>query len=259
MNRETKAIVIGMLGGLLVSVTVSGRFTSYVKPGFKPMLLTAGALLIALAVISLTLAIRDDLKAPALIVDASGTEADNHDVDSQGHQHGTRAPWLMLVPVLVLLFVAPPALGADAASRGVSCGTPAPEGTSYPSRRTKPDDPLPTGNPTTMTMQEFISRSLYDSAYSTANADVQVTGFITRSSCDGPGYSLVRLKISCCAADAIALRVHIDGPPPMPANTWVQATVRAVKDTGDQSNNYVPSVTVVGMKTISQPADPYET
>ena len=90
-----------------------------------------------------------------------------------------------------------------------------------------------------------VARSLYDAGYSTVNTDIQVEGFIAASACEPTGYTLVRLKISCCAADAIAIRVHIDSPPPYPANTWVKATVRAVKDSGDQANNYVPSATVI--------------
>lgn len=246
MNKETQSIVTGMLGGLLVSITLSGRFTSYVKPGFRPVLLSAGALLIALAVVSLALAIRDDIRK---------TEEAGH----AGHRHGTRAPWLVLAPVLVLLFVAPPALGADAASRGISCGDPAPAGTTYPSRRTTPSDPLPAGDPVALSMEDFVNRSLYDSSYSTVTSDIQTTAFIAESSCDGAGYSLVRLKISCCAADAFAIRAHVDAPPPFPANTWVQVTLRAVKDTGDQADNYVPTATVVAMTRIPQPADPYLT
>jgi uncharacterized repeat protein (TIGR03943 family) len=256
MNKETQSIVTGMLGGLLVSITLSGRFTSYVKPGFRPVLLTAGILLIVVAVVSLALAVLDDTKKSRPVVSGA---PDEEPVTHPAHEHGTRAPWLVLVPVLVLLFVAPPALGADAASRGISCGTAAPAATTYPSRRTTPSDALPAGNPVPLTMQEFVSRSLYDSLYSTANVDIQVTAFIAESSCDGAGYSLVRLKISCCAADAFALRAHVDAPPPYPANTWVQATIRAVENTGDQANNYVPAATVIAMTTIPQPADPYET
>ena len=41
--------------------------------------------------------------------------------DAHGHDHATsKAPWLILLPVLVLLLVAPPALGADAVARNAS-------------------------------------------------------------------------------------------------------------------------------------------
>lgn len=254
MSKETRAVVIGMLGGLLLAITLSGKFTSYVKPGFRPMLLIAGGVLVVLAVITLVMAIRDDTR-PA---DHSLPES-SEDLAHEGHHHSSRAPWLMLVPVLVLLFVAPPALGAAAVDRGISCGTAAPDGTTYPSRRVKAADPLPADNPVPLTMQDFVQRSLYDTAYSTVTTDIQVEAFISRSNCDGDGYSLVRLKISCCAADAIAIRTHVDGPSRYPTDTWVRAVIRAVKDTGDQGNNYVPTATVVSLTPIPQPADPYLT
>ncbi len=261
MNKETQSIITGLLGGLLVSITLSGRYTDYVKPGFKPMLLVAASVLIVVAIVSLVLALRADSKAHIAAGGGGvGGPVDHEDPDDPhaGHQHSTRAPWLVLLPVLVLLFVAPPALGSDTLTRGITCGTPPAEGTYYPSRRTQQMDPLPAGT-TDLTMQEFISRSLYDVNHSTAGADARVTAFVARTKCDGDGYSLVRLKISCCAADAIAQRVHIDEPPPFPSDTWVTATIRAVKDTGDQANNYVPSATVVSMSRTSQPGDPYET
>ena len=261
MNKETQSIVTGLLGGLLVSITVSGRYTDYVKPGFRPMLLSAGIILIAVGVISLVLALRADSKAHALAkAEGDGPADDTHDDDvaHAGHQHSTRAPWLVMLPVLVLLFVAPPALGSDTLTRGITCGTPPPDGTTYASRRTDAMAPLAAG-PVDLTMTEFLARSLYDAGYSTANTDVRVVAFVARTKCDGDGYSLVRLKISCCAADAIAQRVHIDAPPPYPADTWVIATIRAVKDTGDQADNYVPSATIVSLSRTTQPGDPYET
>lgn len=268
MSKETRAIVIGMLGGLLLAITLSGKFTSYVKPGFKPMLLIAGAVLIVLAIVSLVMAIRDDTRSAPDDPAARHDQHHDHDHDlpepaadlaHDGHQHSTRAPWLMLIPVLVLLFVAPPALGAESVDRGINCGVPAPAGTTYASRRVKAADPLPAGSPVSLTMQDFVQRSLYDSAYSTAITDIEVVGFISRSNCDGAGYSLVRLKISCCAADAIAIRVHVDAPTQYPSNTWVTAVIRAVKNSGDQGDNYVPTATVISLTPISQPADPYLT
>ncbi len=262
MNKETQAVVTGAFGGLLVAITVSGRFTAYVRPGFRTVLLTTGVLLIVLAVVTIAVILRDETRRPA--VDPVGAPdgapvpeplGDPH----AGHRHGSRAPWLLVAPVLVLLLVAPPALGVDAASRGIECGDPSPDGAPYASRRTEAADPLPPGSPVPLTMQEFTSRSLYDAAYSTANVDINVVAFITESPCDGDGYSLVRLKISCCAADAFPLRAHVDGPAPYPVGTWVQAVIRAVRDTGDESDNYVPTATVSVLRPVPQPADPYET
>ena len=62
MNTETQSIVVALLGGLLLSITLSGRFTSYVRPGFKPLLLIGGGILVAVGVLSLVLAIMADVK-----------------------------------------------------------------------------------------------------------------------------------------------------------------------------------------------------
>ena len=61
MNTETQSIVVALLGGLLLSITLSGRFTSYVRPGFKPLLLIGGGILVAVGVLSLILAIMADV------------------------------------------------------------------------------------------------------------------------------------------------------------------------------------------------------
>jgi hypothetical protein len=63
MGVETQGIVVTLLGGLLISITVSGRFTSYVRPGFKWLLLVAGAILVIVGIVSVLLAVRAD-RAP---------------------------------------------------------------------------------------------------------------------------------------------------------------------------------------------------
>ena len=39
MGRETQSILLGLLGGVLITITATGRYTSYVKPGFGPLLM----------------------------------------------------------------------------------------------------------------------------------------------------------------------------------------------------------------------------
>ena len=62
MNKETQSIVVALLGGLLISITLSHRFTSYVRPGFAPLLLIGGGILVLVGVLSLILAMRADAK-----------------------------------------------------------------------------------------------------------------------------------------------------------------------------------------------------
>ncbi len=318
MNKETQSILVGLLGGLLISITASGRFTSYVKPGFAPLLMTAGIVLVLVAVLSLIQAIRSEMRATRaaeaaavggppgasvaaapegdhghaagapVAVDVQG--ADPAAVDAHGHEHtASRAPWLLLVPVLVLLLVAPTALGADAVSRnagsqglaGLDVAAPAPvadksgvtgdggykpndgtgrsNGTAASTRRTMQFPALPAGQNPQVTLKDFVLRALYDGENSVAVSPVTVTGFIAPAG-DGEkgGYTIARMVISCCAADASALRIHVAGDAPLPQNTWVTAVVQADPGTGTLANDYVPTVTVHSMTQTGQPSDPYE-
>jgi uncharacterized repeat protein (TIGR03943 family) len=306
MNAETQSIVVALLGGLLISITLSGRFTSYVKPGFAPLLLIGGGILVVVGVLSLILAIRADMAADrarknaavaarpgspgspgsARAHDVAAGPAGQHD-DGHGHDHSaSKAPWLILVPVLVLLLVAPPALGADAGARNAtsqglagmdvvaaapSDGQDATSGGGYKfndgsgsaedsagSRRTMHFPPLEGTDPE-IGLKDFILRALYDADYSVQDTPVTVTGFIAPAG-DGftEGYTIARIVISCCAADASPMQLHVAGDAPFPANTWVQAVITQVPDTATLDNGYVPTVTITSMTTISQPADPYE-
>ncbi|MGS0684370.1 TIGR03943 family putative permease subunit [Nakamurella sp. GG22] len=307
MNKETQSIVVTLLGGLLVSITLSGRFTSYVKPGFAPLLLIGGGILIVVGVLSLILAIRADVKADrarkqALAARASaggatqphadhvsdaGAGANAPETDAHGHDHASsKSPWLILVPVLVLLLVAPPALGADAVARNASSQAlagmtvvPADQpgskdatgGGGYKfndgsgsaadsagSRRTMHFPALEGQNPT-VGLKDLILRALYDADYSVRDVPVTVTGFLAPAGQGyGDGYTIARMVISCCAADANPMQLHVAGEAPYPANTWVQAVVTVDADTATLDNGYVPTVSVGSMTPVEQPSDPYE-
>ena len=331
MNRETQSIVVALLGGLLLSITLSGRFTSYVRPGFKPLLLIGGGVLVAVGVLSLILAIMADVKAdkarkqaalaasersagktdPAGPIHPAERSFDEHGeqpehsefgdhagfgshselggADAHGHDHSTsKAPWLILLPVLVLLLVAPPALGADAVARnatsqglaGMDVVAQEPAGSkdgagagggykfndgsgsaedSTGSRRTMHFPPLGAGANPPVLMKDFILRALYDADNSVKDTPVTVTGFIAPAG-EGytSGYTIARIVISCCAADANPMQLHVDGDPPFPVNTWVDAVVTVVPDTATMDNGYVPVVTLTSATSIPQPDDPYE-
>ena len=310
MNRETQSIVVAMLGGLLIAITVSGRFTSYVKPGFAPLLLAGGGILVVIGLISLTMAVWDESRAhrehavdgpapgSAAPLDP-GTEAPGHGghdhdaprrdasgPDAHGHDHDrSRAPWLLLVPVLVLLLVAPPALGADSVSRTarsqalsgvdlVSADTPVSARATMGGAAARAAGgtaatggisggmtfgPLPAGTDPPLGLKDVVLRALYDPAQTLVSTPVTVIGFLAPAG-DGfdGGYSIARMVISCCAADANPMQVHVEGTAPLPENTWVSAVVTVVPGTGVAGNNYVPTVAVVSMSTVAQPDDPYE-
>jgi len=302
MNKETQSIVVTLLGGLLISITLSHRFTSYVRPGFAPLLLIGGGILVLVGVVSLVLAIRSDAKdakdakkdkARATLTAPAPARHDHDDPavhgDPHDHDHDkSKAPWLLLLPVLVLLLVAPPALGADAVARNASSqalagvdvvaresstskdgaggggGYKFNDGSgsaadSTGSRRTMHFPALPAGDNPPVGMKDLILRALYDADNSVEGVPVTVTGFIAPAG-DGytDGYTVARIVISCCAADANPMQLHIAGDAPFPANTWVDAVVTVVPNTATMDNGYVPTVTVTSMTPVQQPDDPYE-
>jgi uncharacterized repeat protein (TIGR03943 family) len=331
VNKETQSIVVALLGGLLISITLSHRFTSYVRPGFAPLLLIGGGILVLVGALSLILAIRADAKkdraraagkaatgvravqagaaegpaattlaattlaatTPTAVAAAVPDHVDHEDPGVHGHPHDhdhdkSKAPWLILIPVLVLLLVAPPALGADAVARNASSqalagvdvvaresstskdGAGAGGGYKFNdgsgsaadstgSRRTMHFPALPAGANPSIGMKDLILRALYDADNSVEGIPVTVTGFIAPPG-DGytDGYTVARIVISCCAADANPMQLHIAGDAPFPANTWVDAVVTVVPNTATIDNGYVPTVTMTSMTPVPQPDDPYE-
>lgn len=284
MNKETQSIVVVLLGGLLVGITVSGRYTSYVKPGFGPLLLVAGIVLFLVGMISLISILVTETrsaKAKAPADTSAGTDA-HADLDAHGHSHGnSRAPWLILIPVLLLLLVAPTALGADAVTRSggsqavggmtpvtATVGGAANDGYAFNDGSGSASDDqiggikfpaLPAGNNPTDTMKDFMLRSLYDSQQSVVKTPVTLVGFIAPAGQGfSGGYTVARMAISCCAADANPIRIHIAGKPPFPTNSWVSVVATSVAGSAGVGNDYVPTANAISVKQIQQPSDPYE-
>jgi uncharacterized repeat protein (TIGR03943 family) len=88
---------------------------------------------------------------------------------------------------------------------------------------------------------------------------VTVTGFVAPPG-EGyaDGYTIARMVISCCAADANPMQLHIAEDAPFPSDTWVNAVITVVPNTATMDNGYVPTVTLTSATPIDQPDDPYE-
>ena len=236
MRRETTNVLLVLVGGALLKITLDGTYLRYVKPGVKPYVLIAGVVMILLALVS-------------IIRDVRGGVGE-HD-DGHGHRHGSRSALLLLLPILAIFLIAPPALGADSVTREDGRTPPViQEGASaFP--------PLLAGAVVPVSLSEFITRSVWDSTNSLNSRVVELTGFVVH---DRGVVYLARLVITCCAADATPMKVELSGgrTAPLSNDQWVHADGVLVPGSATQANEYVPTLTVTAVSEIAQPADPYE-
>ena len=233
MRRETQNILLVLLGGALLKISFSGLYLNYVKKSLLPLLIAGGAVMIALALVAIIQDIR------------RGKAVDEHD---HGHAHSSRSPWLMLLPVLAVFLISPPALGTDVVGSGAD--------TNQTQRTRNLLGELPSGEVIPLSMTEFITRTAWDESGTLDNRRVKLTGFLTRA--DGNTY-LARIAISCCAADARPLKVKLLGDVPgLPDEQWVELTGQVVPKSASEQTAWVPSFTVDSSTPVPQPAEPYE-
>ena len=124
--------------------------------------------------------------------------------------------WLLLVPILVLIFVTPPALRPSAAAPSVTAVSNDVLNRAFP--------PLPPGRAPELSLPEVLMREAHDTTGSLTNRTITVTGFVLN---EAQGVDLGRIVIICCAADAQLARIHLSGPAAaqaagLPDNTWLR-------------------------------------
>ena len=236
MRRETQNILLILLGGALLKLSFTDMYLRYVKAGLQPLLIAAGATMILLALI----AIARDLKAGA-------KEPEPHD----GHEHkSSRSPWMLLLPVLAVFLISPPALGADTVNRSD-------RNAAQESKSVNGFAALPEGEVIPLTLGEFVTRTAWDDSGSLDNRTVKLTGFVVRKN----DFTYVaRLAISCCAADASPIKVRMTGTgfETMATDQWVEVTGRVVPGSATKETAYVPTFTVSAINPVATPADTYE-
>lgn len=232
MNRAAENALLLLLGLATAIITTTGVYTRYVKPSLLPYLAAVSALLIILA---LTAIVRD--------YRAGG----DHDDDGHlGHVHNSGIGWLILIPVVVLAFVTPPALGAKSSVTAVSLS---------PDELRQPFPPFPEGRAPEISLKQVMKRVALDSAGTLYGRAFTLVGFIDR---DAGHVDLARVLIFCCAADAQLARVHLQGPQTakaaaMPEDTWIRVEGTFTKPTTLE----IPTMTVTALDRIEAPRDTY--
>lgn len=237
MNRLTQGLVITLVGGAALRISLfSTTYTNYVKPGFRPYLVAAGICMVVLGAIRVLGEWR-----------GAGSAASDHDRE---HQHGPSVAWLLCLPVLAIFVIAPPALGAYAAGRaaGRSVAPPAP---------VEPYFPLAADKVTDMTMGEFVGRA-WGEPTSLRGHRVRLTGFVAAG--DKGVWYVGRMQMACCAADAVAFTVRVQGAARPPVNTWIKVTGSFIlPKTGKLPKGTVaPELAADDVESVAEPADPYE-
>jgi putative membrane protein len=168
-----------------------------------------------------------------------------------GHSHRGGVVWLLAVPIVVLIFVTPPALRPQAATGSVANVSNDVLRTAFP--------PLPPGRAPDVSLAEVVVRAANDSTGSLNNRLITVTAFTLN---EPGGIDLARIVIICCAADAQLARIHLrdhDGASTFhfPDNTWLRVEGVVTPAERQPHTPPIPTLRTVSVTPVAAPANPY--
>jgi putative membrane protein len=247
MSREAENTLLLLVGIATAMITIGGAFTRYVKPSMLPWLGLTAAVVIGLALVAMAVDIRRGA--------AHGDHGDHGDHENPGphgdHTHRGSVAWLLLLPIVVLIFIAPPALRPQAFPPSVTAVS------TDVLRREFP--PIPDGRAPEVAVPEVMVRAAQDTAGTLDNRLITVVGFTLR---EADGVDLGRVAIVCCAADARLARIHLRGPAAaeaaaLPDETWVRVEGTVITDSADGDSTSIPTLEVAKVTPIDEPANTY--
>lgn len=241
MKRDTENTLLLLIGVSVAMIAITGSYTRYVKPGLLPWLAATAVLLVGLAAAAV---IRDVRRGRSV--------NDPHDEHDHGdHHHRPGAAWLLVIPVILLIFISPPPLSARAAApRPITVATNAPRMAFQQLPRGRaPDVPLP----------EVLMRIAADSSDTLDGRLITVKGFTMK---DGEHTDLARIVIICCAADAQLARLRLTGPAAaqaaeLPENTWVSVEGKVPADQQYRGPSSVPVIEASALTRTDPPKNTY--
>lgn|GEM_PF-2064882 len=244
-DRQTLNLVLLLLGGALLVVVRDGAYLRYVTASMRWPLVAAGVAVVVLALVD---AVRDA---------RSGGGGDTAD-DGDGHVHAAGpVTWLVALPVLLLLFVAPTPVSPRGAD-GVLGGSSVSAGGSAPTRGFPP---LPPGEAPELGVLDVVRRATLDPGGGIGDRDVTLVATVLR---DGGATRLGRVAVTCCAADARLVAVRVTDAAslrrlaPVTDDGWVRAVVRVVPGSAGRETGHVPAVRVVRAEAVDPPENPYD-
>ncbi len=248
MDERTQGALLLAVGGIAIRLGVTDAALAYVKPSMQPLLTAAGILL---AIIGVATVIRAFRGRP------DNLDIHGHADHGHGHDpgHGPAVAWLLVLPLLALLLIAPPPLGAFAANRQSNRPLAATGATFGDLPKPEADGAI------RLTMSEYVYRALYDDQRSLQGKTVRLTGFVTRSDDPAAAFQLTRFRLACCAADgqAVDVKVQTNQAAP-PEDTWLELDGEWVPTPGQDGELTLaaPLIKAVAVRQIPPPAQPYE-
>jgi uncharacterized repeat protein (TIGR03943 family) len=236
VNREAQGVVQVLVGAAVLYASLTDLYLRYVRAGLRPFLVAAAVVLIAAGIATLWYELR-----PARRIR-------EHRDDGHAHRE-PRIAWLLLLPLFALIIVGPPALGSYAADRN---------GTAL--QRPPTFTALPAGDPLRISVLDYATRAVYDHGRYLGGRRLVLTGFVTTGHTGAP--YLTRMVMSCCAADALPIKVGLSGklPPDLKPNTWLEITGRYTSRqiTDNTNGGAIPFIEVGEVRPAAAPRQPYE-
>ena len=240
MTRLGRAAILLSLGSLTVRLVWTGGFGWFVQQRMRYPLLAAAILLLVFGVQEVFRSTREQEELTAEVAKRS---------------IAPMVGWLLILPYLVLISVAPTGLGSAAADR-VEAFTPPPSRQAFPTLD-------PSAGPVEMGVLEFLDRAIWDDGRSLEGVTVRLEGLVVNDASVPDGFVLTRFLVSCCAADGVPLQVSVSGTPAIADDTWVIADVvwkPPAIPYQELDGPWVVEAEAVGVTPVGDaPNDPYET
>lgn len=247
MTRLGRAVALLVIGAVALWLAITGDFGQFLQQRMRWPLAAAGLTAVVIGGVE-------------ILVDDRRQRAEPSRVEGQA------APvvgWLIMLPLVVLMAVAPTALGSTAAQRARGL-VPEREQLLYPDLPDS-DEPIP------MRMFDFINQAVFDPERGLRGHDIALEGFVVHDEAYPEGFVLVRFALNCCAADGYPMRVAIpDTDVELPDDTWIDAVVRWRPPEGGQyfdedkkplsptGELYIEAELVSFTQMESPPDSPYE-
>lgn len=249
MNRSAQDVLLMVFGAILLWVGLSDLHLTFVKPSMQPLIVGSAVVLLVLAGAGMVSQAMNSGSDSYIFSSPAGSAGHGHGHEHH-HEHGApRTSWLLALPLLVLLLISPPALGADAVKRGAA-RVPVAQETAFP-----PLPPLRDGA-VDLSLADYGQRAAFGPE-TVQGTPVRLLGFATP---DAQGWVLARVSMSCCAADGRAVTVRMTGAAARPvpaADTWWEVTGTLTPALPEDEG--VPALEVTSLTPVDAPRSPYAT